>query len=220
MRPHIQTTNNSKRINLMKNILKTLTVCASILSAAATSAFAQTGGGIFSFDEMGNATLNNAPWPTLGLINDPTGGSPTGFVLAYSLPGLVLPGDLALTEPNTPTGTFSDVVRFFNAAGAGKSLLLFYSDVSAADPADSLADVGIPRAPNAIVIPETGPEVGPNGALWAPTPGLPGFDTTGVIGTYDIMSDPAPTPEPGSAALVLGGLALLAWRNHLRRSAA
>jgi hypothetical protein len=206
----------------MKNILKTLTVCASILSAAATPVFAQTtNGGIFSFDENGNATFNNSPVSSsLGLINDPTGGSPTGFVLAYALPGLVLPGDLALTEPNTPTGTFSDVIRFFNAAGAGKSLLLFYSDVSAADPADSLADVGIPRAPNAIIIPEVGPEVGPNGALWTPLPGQPGFDTTGVIGTYDIMSDPAPTPEPGSAALVLGGLALLGWIGRLRRKTA
>jgi hypothetical protein len=205
----------------MKSMLKTLTVCASILSAAATSVFAQnTNGGIFSFDENGNATLNNAPWPTFGLINDPTGGSPTGRVLAYALPSPVTPGDIALTEPNTPPGTLSDVVRFFNPASGGQSLLLFYSDVSAADPADSLADVGIPRAPNAIVIPEVGPEVGPNGALWSPLPGQPGFDTTGVIGTYDIMSDPAPTPEPGSALLVLAGLALLAWRNHRRRSAA
>jgi hypothetical protein len=204
----------------MKSMLKTLTVCASILSAAATSAFAQAGGGIFSFDEMGNATLHGAAYPSLGVINDPTGGSPTGKVLAYGLPSPVTPGDIALTEPNTPTGTFSDVVRFFNPAAGGQSLLLFYSDVSSADPADSLADVGIPQAPNAIIIPEVGPEVGPNGALWTPTPGLPGFDPTSVIGTYNIMSDPAPTPEPGSAALFLGGFALLGWIGRLRRKTA
>jgi hypothetical protein len=201
-------------------MIKTLTVCASILSAAAITAFAQAGGGILTFNENGIATLNNAPYPSLGLINDPTGGSPTGKVLAYPLQGLVTPGDVGLLEPNSPTtGELSDLVRFFNPAGGGQSLLLFYSAVDPGDPTTSLADVGIPPAPNAILINETGVEEINTSAIWTPLPGQPGFDTTGIIGTYDIISD-QPAPEPGSGALLLGGLGLFAWVSRLRRNAA
>jgi hypothetical protein len=125
-------------------------------------------------------------------------------VLIYTLPFLVVPGDVGLLEPNDPTKSLSDVLRFINSpAGVNQSLLIFYSDFSATDPADALADSGLPFAPNALLINEIGPE-GSNGALWSPAPGLPGSNSAGV--QYNIISD---VPEPGAMSLLLSGVGVL-----------
>jgi hypothetical protein len=199
----------------MKRVLSTLAVCASVLAASVASSFAQTNRIVVSFDENGNGSFGSTAFSGGLLPADPSGGI-AGPVLAYTLPILVTSGDLALTEPNQPTGTFSDLVRFFNAPGAFQTVILFYSDFSAVDPPTDLADTGLPQSPNAFVIPEVGPENN-NGALWTPSLGQPGFDLNNQAGTYNIMSDVVPEPAP--SLLLLGGVTLLGWLGRLRRKA-
>lgn len=192
----------------MKQSTKALIVSGLTLVVSATTLFGQAGP-LFTFDENGNGNFNGTPLPfTVG--PDPSGGVTTP-VLIYTLPFGVTPGDVGLIEPNDPTRSVSDLLRFVNVAGANQSLLIFYSDVSAADPADALADSGLPSAPNAILIPEIGPE-GNNGALWAPPAGAPGSNSAGV--QYNIISD---VPEPGTAALLLSGIGILFAIRRFRR---
>ena len=67
---------------------------------------------------------------------------------------------------------------------------MFYSDIS--DGKDSLADTGFPSSlyTNTLAVIETGPEGGPNGYIYTPTAGQPGF-VAGASGpvTYVIQSD-------------------------------
>jgi hypothetical protein len=196
----------------MKALLKTLVTCAFAVSAG--SLFAQAIPNIYSFDENGNASYNGAAVPPGHLLAiDPSGGI-AGPVLAYQLPTLVTPGDLALVEAGAGTGaTNSDIVRFFNStANPNQTLLLFYSDFGPGDPPTDLADTGLPFSPNAFQINEVGPE-GNNGALWAPVAGTPGFDPSGIITQYNIISD---VPEPGTGALFLSGVGVLVWLKRMR----
>ena len=201
----------------MKTIKKTfgIAACVGILAASATSVFG-AGGFIFTFDENGNGNFNGQPVPFL-VAPDPSGGLAAN-VLIYQLPVIVTPGDVALLEPGRSSSDPSDLVRFFNFAGANFTGVIFYSDVSSTDPADSLADTGLPPvSPNAILIPEVGSEEN-NGAVWIPAPGQPGADPTGVQMTYNIISD---VPEPGSMLLagLSGGLLLLMkFRRQDRRA--
>jgi hypothetical protein len=134
--------------------------------------------------------------------------------LIYSLPFAVTPGDVILTEPGQPNGPNSDIVRFWNPTGINQSEIIFYSDFSAADPADAPADVGLPRQLQSIVvtIPEVGPE-GNNGAVYLAAPGLPG-STSFLPIQYNIISD---VPEPGTGALLLSGVGLLFGIKRFRR---
>jgi hypothetical protein len=191
----------------MKSFKKTIGIVAGvgILAASATSVFGVPGD-IFTFDENGNGNFNGAtvPWQ---MAPDPSGGLAAN-VLIYQLPLLVTPGDVLLLEPGASSSTPSDLVRFFNLAGANFSDVIFYSDFSPTDPPDALADTGLPApSPNAIVINEVGPE-GNNGAVWIPLPGQPGSNPAGAQITYNIISD---VPEPGSMLLagLSGGLLLL-----------
>jgi hypothetical protein len=190
----------------MKTFKKTIGIVAGvgILAASATSVFGAPGN-IFTFDENGIGTFNGQPVLS-PLALDPSGGLAAN-VLMYQLPILVAPGDVGLLEPGASSSDLSDLVRFFNPAGANFSLVIFYSDISATDPPDALADTGLPVSPNAILIPETGAE-GNNGAVWIPVAGQPGADVTGAQITYNIISD---VPEPGSMLLagLSGGLLLL-----------
>jgi hypothetical protein len=191
----------------MKLSTKALIISGLTLVASATTLFGQA---LFTFDENGNGNFNGTPLPfTVGL--DPSGGVTTSPVLIYSLPFSVVPGDVGLVEPNDPTQRASDIIRFFDPAGGNQSVLIFYSDVSTADPADALADSGLPFAPNAILINEIGPE-GNNGAFWAPAPGLPGSNSAGA--NYNFISD---VPEPGTVALLLSGLGVLFAIRRFRR---
>ena len=191
----------------MKTFKKTIgmAACVGILAASATSVFGVPGN-IFTFDENGNGNLDGQPLRGL-MAPDPSGGLPVP-VLIYQLPFPVLPGDVVLLEPGQSSSEPSDLVRFFNPAGANISDIIFYSDFSPTDPPDALADTGLPPvSPSAIFINEVGPE-GNNGAVWIPLPGQPGANPAGAQITYNIISD---VPEPGSMLLagLSGGLLLL-----------
>jgi hypothetical protein len=191
----------------MKKSVKTLVVFGCTFAVSATL-FGQALPTI-TFDENGKGNFNGSPLPYT-VAPDPSGGIAAN-VLIYQLPFQVASGDVALVEPNQPTGVYSDLVRFFTPAAGGPSLLIFYSDVEAGDPLD-LADSRLPFAPNAIPINEVGPENN-NGAVWTATGGLPGSSPTGAPVQYNIISD---VPEPASAALC--GLGLLFVVNRFRRN--
>jgi hypothetical protein len=197
---------------------------AVLLTAAGSTVHAQVFTITITVDEDGHGTLTNsnnffANLPFAVQPDPGPGGLPNA--LTYNLlgpPGLVV-GDLLLFEPGS-LGQLSDLIRF-NAAGNGS--MVFYSDTT--DGADSLADVGFPTAlyTNTFSLVETGPEVGPNGIVYTPTAGQPGF-VAGAGGpvTYVIQSDPLSVPEPGP--LVLGSVVscvglVLAWRRRQRAAA-
>jgi hypothetical protein len=208
--------NKTRKAVTMKTF-KTLTCIAAsvgILTVSSTSSFGLAGN-IFTFDENGNGNLNGVTMP--GQMMPDLSGGLAANVLIYQLPFLVMPGDVGLLEPLQTSSGPSDLVRFFNPAGANFSLVIFYSDVTATDPPNDLADTGLPVSPNAFPIPEVGPE-GNNGAVWIPVAGQPGFDPTGAPITYNILSD---VPEPGSMLLagLSGGLLLLMKvRRQVRRA--
>lgn len=198
----------------MKTSIKILFTLTCAYAITATSSFAQ----LYTFDEFGNSSgLGISP----GILQpDPSGaiGLPVP-VLVYNLPFSVIPGDVVMTEPGSPAGSQqdSDIVRFLNPTGGGPSQIIFYSDFSATDPADSPADTGMPPGsmPLVVTIPEVGPE-GNNGAVYTPTPNQPGFilSTSLPPATYNIISD---VPEPGALALTIlgGGTLLLTLKRRL-----
>jgi hypothetical protein len=126
--------------------------------------------------------------------------------LVYTLPSAVTPGDLLLFEQQVTTQQ-SDIVRFEG------NQAFFFSDREAGETPD-LADVTqLPAAQaNAIPLTENGPE-GNNGVVYTPSTSTPGFPTTGVNVTYNIMSDVV--PEPSAALLAgMGGALLLFVRRR------
>jgi hypothetical protein len=182
----------------MKTTAKILSALSCACALTASSAFAQ----ILTFDEFGNSS---GPGISPGVMQlDPSGGLPVP-VLVYNLSFPVIPGDLWLT--NGVEG-LSDVVRFWNPNGASgnSSQIIFYSDFSTADPADSPSDTGLPQNSLPILsIKEVGPE-GNNGALYTPIPGNPGSVSGATALQYNIISD---VPEPSTVALVIAGVGLL-----------
>ena len=187
----------------MKSSTKILSAigCACVLTTS--SLFAQ----VYTFDEFGKSS-SPASLPPIspGVMQaDPSGGL-TVPVLVYTIPLPLITGDVVLTEPGQPVpGPFSDVVRFWNPTGINLTQIIFYSDVSAADPADSPADTGLPQQLiNPVFIPEIGPE-GNNGALYTPPAGGPG-SFPGALIQYNIISD---VPEPSTVALTIAGAGLL-----------
>ena len=176
-----------------------------------------------NFDEFGNGTAQSTagsiPLPSLGNQIDPVDPTNGLTPLVYNLVAvtgvLPTPGDVDLMEPPLATGVHSDLLRF-----TPNGLLIVYSDQEAgvADPA--LADVGFPqtgfRQRPDLVLPETGPEIGPNGLFgYTPNPGDPGFlPVPPGQAVYNFLSDPA-VPEPASASLfVASGISALAMRRR------
>lgn len=188
----------------MKRLNKILFAVGLISSITALSSFAQ----VLSFDENGHGNFNGANLP-VSVGPDPSGGLPVN-VLIYTLPFMVTSGDVGLLENPVGSGTnlvLSDIVRFYTPTTGNTSEIIFYSDFEIGAPDGDIADTGLPRSPNAILIQEIGPE-GNNGAIWNPTPGQPGSVSTGVTISYNIISD---VPEPGTLTLAtLGGGLLLA----------
>jgi hypothetical protein len=189
----------------MKKFTKAIVLFGFTLAFASNTSFAQ-----FTIDEFGGPTTS---FPSL-IGPDPSGGV-AGPVLIYLLPFAVTPGDVILREPPPigSTGTNSDIVRFWNSTAGNQSEIIFYSDFSPTDPPDSPADVGLPfqLQPLVVSIPEVGPE-GNNGAIYAPAAGMPGSTSAPI--QYNIISD---VPEPGSMALLLGGVGVLFGIRRFRR---
>jgi hypothetical protein len=190
--------------------MKTSAKILSILGCAYAMTTASLVAQLYTFDEFGNSSgLGISPG---AMQLDPSGaiGLPIP-VMVYNLPFSVIPGDVILPEPPGPgINRNSDVIRFWNPSGGGPSQIIFYSDFTSADPADSPADTGLPSGLMSLIvtIPEVGPE-GNNGALYTPTANQPGFilSTTVPPATYNIISD---VPEPSTLALAFlsGGLSL------------
>ncbi len=185
----------------MKPSTKTLFALGCAYAITTASLFAQ----IYTFDEFGNST---GPGITPGVLQpDPSGGVVPAPVLVYTLPFAAITGDVVLLEPGSPAnGQFSDVVRFWNPTGVNATQVIFYSDFSTTDPADSPADTGLPvNLINPVFINEVGPE-GNNGALYTPPAGGPG-SLPGAVGLqYNIISD---VPEPDTLALTILSTGLL-----------
>ena len=197
----------NERSNPMKKLTKVAIVFGFTLAVASSTSFAQF---TFTIDEFGVGSFGGAVVPsTVGL--DPSGGV-AGPVLIYTLPFAVTPGDVILSEPGQVPPLTSDIIRFWNSAAGNQSEIIFYSDFSAADPADAPADVGLPtQLFNPITITEVGPE-GNNGAIYNALPGMPGSTSAPV--QYNIISD---VPEPGTGALLLSGVGLLFGIMRFRR---
>ena len=189
---------------------------AGLLLACGIPASAQQAPPVVTLDENGNGTIQSPgglPNPIKsGLTSDPFVPTGTANVLTYFLPFNAAPGDVNLIEPSATGGQDrTDVLRF-----VGNNTVLFYSDIGANDPADSLADIGLPTPTtqlSTITIREDGLE-GANGAFYLPTPGQPGFsqNPNGLPPGYQIISD-SPVPEASTTlslglllALGLGGL--------------
>jgi hypothetical protein len=198
----------------MKSSTKTLLAIGCAYAITAASSLAQL---VYTFDEFGNSSgPSGAPPISPGALQpDPSGaiGLPVP-VLVYNLALPVVTGDVVLTEPGNPAtgGQNSDVVRFWNPTGGNVSQIIFYSDFSATDPADSFADTGMPaQLINPVFIPEVGPE-GNNGAIYTPPAGTPG-SIPGAVVTYNIISD---VPEPSTLALAIlsGGLLLFTLKRR------
>lgn len=162
-------------------------------------------------DEDGNGTITysngfSSPLP-FAMLPDPGPGG-LSSVATYGLgnPTGLVAGDLLISDE--VDGPILDVVRFNPDQNGGS--LVFYSDDS--DGADSLADTPSPPSDfyaNTLFLTESGPEGGPNGLVYTPTAGQPGFIAgASAPVTYRIMSDSAPptiVPEPSTIALGLTG---------------
>jgi len=186
----------------MKKLNLTLLAAVFTATLTATTAFSQP---VITIDEFGNGDINGSPLPS-GMALDPFSGMTT---LNYTLPFQGVRGDVILSDV---AGTVSDIFRF-----DGNFNLYVYSDMDLSEPNPSPADVGFPAAlePNTLFATETGSEPGLNG-LFNYNPGFtgPGANSAGAI--YNLISDPAPAPEPGSLALLAGGFGILGFR-FLRR---
>jgi hypothetical protein len=201
----------------MKNITKTVLASAGISTCIVTSAFAQPfPGSTWTIDENGPAILSNPVGYSVGRYQpDPVSGIVGWY---YPLAGTpTLPGDVVLTEPQAPTGTISDLLRFDGQGG-----VYFFSDLEPGEPNPDKADVPVIPQPmpnpinNPVFITEVGPE-GNNGVLYIPQPGQPGFDTSGILPgiQYNIISDAV--PEPTAATFLLAGAGLWLFNTARRK---
>ena len=208
-----------------KTAAKVLLAFASVLTLNATHVFAQPFlDAVWTIDENGSGLFNALdPGSTSGVTSQNIVGYSVGHLQADPVSGIVglyykfgtvsLPGDVVLLEPQAPTGTPSDMLRFDGQGG-----VYFFSDYEPGEANTDLADVPVmPQPINPVFINEVGPE-GNNGALYSPVAGQPGFDTSGILPglQYNIISD---VPEPASVALLLAGPGLWLFRVlHRRKS--
>ncbi|SRR5258706_9927105 len=195
----------------LNNVLLTF----SLLSAmAATTALAQPyPGGTWTFDEFGSGLFGNGT--IVGYANgttrvDPVSGMATLYYF-WNVP--TAPGDVLVHELGAPTNQFSDVLRFDGQGG-----MYFFSESEAGTINPDPADVPVLPfgQPGAVALFESGPE-GNNGVFYTPTPGQPGFDTSGIFPgvSYHFISDIV--PEPGSGALLLIGAGIVGFRMRCGR---
>ncbi len=167
----------------------------------------------FNFDENGNGSIsvNGAPFiPLIGVLApDPSGGITSQNVLIYTLPELVIEGDVSVFDGSL-TGPLGDVFRFTDPSGSLSgigNLMIFYSDTFFGDPADSLADTPSPpfnlNTGNTASAVETGTE------------GANGFQYSADPNQYNGISD---TPEPATLTMLGMGLMGLAFRFRRKKN--
>lgn len=201
-----------KRVRI--NRLSLTAILAAIVCLLLIIPCARGQGFTLQVDENGNGLLNGAFHPGFLQLDPGPGG--LSNALTFTTPAGLVAGDLLLHEPS---GGESDLIRW-NANGT----LVFYSDIETNGlPPFDLADIGLPGTsyPNGVSVIETGlfgqpySEAGPNGYVYIPLPGQPGFDPSNPPGnqpTYIIISD---IPEPGIVSLV--GLGLMGLLSVIRR---
>jgi hypothetical protein len=178
----------------MKQSYKSKIASSFILVVSASTLFAQP----YIFDENGNGIQYVAynPYPlSFEVVPDPTGGITTSPVLIYSLGAPVVPGDVALMEPDG--STVADLLRFFTPAGANTGDVIFYSRVNG-----TLAGVGIPYSANPVEISEGSPAT-----VWNPGIDQPGQTTWTALPVwtffrYTIITE---VPEPSLTPLLFVG---------------
>ncbi len=208
----------------MKKTTKVLLALGMAFGIAVTTARGQFN--TVSVNELGNGFYNGAVVGS-GSIPDPfNGGIPHfAYILPFTYSYLSPVADIHLSEPGSTQP--SDLLRFTRDASGLNTILFFYSDASIpGDAPDAPADVlALPNPVNLVFsFVETGlfgnpyTEAGPNGFVYTANPGMPGEDGSGVPLQYTFISDTA-APEPGSLALLAGGLGILGGLKLLRRKA-
>jgi hypothetical protein len=166
---------------------------------------------ILNFDENCNGTVSTDGGASFqvdpcALITDPTPGGVNGRVVTYSLPNLVISGDVGVLEFGS-TSQLSDVISFTNAAGSldgtqNADRMIFYS-LAGEGPAE-LADTGFP---NIAITNDVATEDANGNFTWSPAPNV-----------YNGVSPEA--PEPATMVLFGTGLAGLAIAGRKRRNKA
>jgi hypothetical protein len=160
----------------------------------------------YQFNETGNGLSGGAPLSGSPQV-DPISGVTT---LAYHIGFGLFNGDVRIFE----LGQLSDVLRFVD------STLYVFSDLESLESNPPLADVGLPTSfqSNVVNMTEVGPESGPNGVVYTPSLGQPGYSgESSSIFSYDFQSDPASAvPLPAgvwAGSALMGALGLGKWRS-------
>src|SRR5215472_17040115 len=185
----------------MKDLTSTLLAIVGVSTFAVTSALAQPyPNETWTIDENGPALLQGGP--LAGYAQGTNKQDPVSGLVGWYYPlagpnAASVAGDVVPLEPAHPGITnilLSDLLRFDGRAG-----VYFFSDLEPGETNPDHADVPvIPpfNTNNFVVLNEVGPE-GTNGAMYVPTAGEPGYDTSGLFPgiKYNIISD-ALVPEP------------------------
>lgn len=168
-------------------------IAATFVAAVAATLIASPANAfIFLFDENGNGCIGNVDFhcetSSPGVLeSDPT-GRVSGDVLVYSLPELVITGDVGIGEFGT--NVLSDVLTFTNANGdlsgaQDGDLMIFYSELGGGE----LADSGFPDKVFTIFATEDA-----NGSF------------TYNVGNIYVGESPEGVPEPVTLSLFGAGL--------------
>lgn len=164
------------------------------------------------FDENGNAIIaiwNGTSYDPYTILK-PIGGA---AFLTWTLPQLVVPGDVSFAEPPTLACTSasncSDGLRFTN--NGVTSTMSFFSDVEPGQIGGPLADRGFPTGFDftTFAFSEIGPENGLNGFIYDAGPGDPS-----LTNVYTGISDTV--PEASTWAMMIVGFVGLAFAAYRR----
>lgn len=184
---------------------------------------------LVKFDENGNATIAVNGGPPIKLVGaldaDPSVPNAPGVppVLIYKLPQQVISGDVRIVDPGAGAGALSDVLRFTtgngngkgvingSVTGAGRTVMIYYSDFVQGDPDDNaLADTGFPKNVGTGLVTqilEVGPE-GRNGFDYRPG-GVPYPQNNEYVGISDFT-----VPEMGTWAMMIVGFLGLSFAGY------